>query len=94
MTWIRNTILHALRKTTKVSMHEVPLNFVYANPTISALAAFFQRVAMGGIDKEDDQAAQLALMDRLLERYGTKFAAPCWASGAKPPVARDIVVSS
>ncbi|RPD70255.1 acetyl-CoA synthetase-like protein [Lentinus tigrinus ALCF2SS1-7] len=80
-TYIRNTILHALRTTTKLSIHDVPLNFVYTNPTISALATYVQRILSGrGVDKEAERAARIAQMEALLDKYSAEFKKSQWTS--------------
>ncbi|KAI0685536.1 acetyl-CoA synthetase-like protein [Cerioporus squamosus] len=80
-TYIRNTILHALKTTTKLSIHDIPLNFVYTNPTIAALATFLQGVLSGkGVDKEAERAARIAQMETLLNKYSAEFKKPQWTS--------------
>ncbi|KAF8577132.1 NAD(P)-binding protein [Ramaria rubella] len=45
-TYIRNTILHALRKVTPTgNVGKVPLSFVYQHPTVRALAVFSGQVS-------------------------------------------------
>ncbi|KAL7278799.1 hypothetical protein ACG7TL_007808 [Trametes sanguinea] len=78
-TWIRNTILNAVRKTTMVSTHNVPLNIVYANPTVAALRAYLTGVVSG---KEVEQRAQYAKrleeMKELVAKYTKDWPAPQW----------------
>ncbi|KAI0350525.1 acetyl-CoA synthetase-like protein [Trametes cingulata] len=80
-TWIRNTILHAVRATTSISTHDVPLNFVYANPTIASLSAFLRGLISGQVvDQDAERAARLSQMQELVRKYGTKWPTPEWAS--------------
>ncbi len=86
-TWIRNTILHMLRTTTKISVHDVPQQFVYANPSIDALTRFLCGLLVGKtVNEEADRSAQLARMTALVEKYGLNFPTAAWASqdGAAP----------
>lgn len=48
-TWIRNTILHALRAASKdqTIVHRISLNVVYENPSIHALADFMFHTLSG-----------------------------------------------
>ena len=39
-TWIRNSVLHAVRETTKLNTRAIPANFVYQHPTIASIASF------------------------------------------------------
>ncbi|KAI0369579.1 acetyl-CoA synthetase-like protein [Pilatotrama ljubarskyi] len=80
-TWIRNTILHAVRTTTSISTHDVPLNFVYFNPTIASLGAFLSGLLSGqAIDKNAERAARLAQMQDLVRKYTAKWPTPRWSS--------------
>ena len=81
-TWIRNTTLHALRSTTKVSVHDIPLNFVYNHPTVMQLATFLIGVLTGRAanDKDAARAARLAQMDTMLHKYASAFPTPAWRS--------------
>ena len=70
-TYIRNTVLHALRQSSRVALHALPANFVYDNPTIAALTAFILRLfsagADGGADAEAAAAATARTLDALLD---------------------------
>ena len=61
-TYMRNTVIHALRSSTNVNVHDVPHNFIYANPTISALATFISRFVSGEtlLDADAEREASLA----------------------------------
>ncbi|KAL7278804.1 hypothetical protein ACG7TL_007815 [Trametes sanguinea] len=82
-TWIRNTILNAVRKTTMVSTHDVPLNFVYANPTIVALSAYLSGIVSGkGIDQRAQYAKRLEEMKELVAKYTKDWSAPQWKANS------------
>ncbi|KAI0772397.1 acetyl-CoA synthetase-like protein [Trametes elegans] len=69
-TWIRNTIIHALRVYSNVSVHEVPSNFVYANPTVAGLTRFLAGLVSGEThDEEAARAAAIARMRALFDKY-------------------------
>jgi hypothetical protein len=46
-TWIRHAILHALRESAKVSVHDIPSSLVYLNSTVRVLAQYVHRIATG-----------------------------------------------
>ncbi len=80
-TYIRNTILYPLRTTTKISVHDIPSNFIYTNPTIAALANFLQGIISGkGVDKDAERAARIAHMENMLNKYSAEFKKPQWTS--------------
>ncbi|KAI8989661.1 acetyl-CoA synthetase-like protein [Trametes punicea] len=80
-TWIRNTILHAMRTTTKVSIHDIPLNFIYAHPTIAGLSAYLAGLLAGKtVDRNAEPAMRLKQMKELVEKYTRDWPAPRWQS--------------
>lgn len=92
-TWIRNTILHAVRTTTKVSTHDVPGNFVYLHPTIAGLSAFLHGLVSGkSIDKDAERAERLAQMKALVEKYSAKWPSPRWEASVTAPAAEETVL--
>ncbi|KAJ7606318.1 male sterility protein-domain-containing protein [Mycena rosella] len=46
-TWIRNSILHALRNSARINIKAVPSTFVYSHPTLRLLADMLVRLASG-----------------------------------------------
>ncbi|KAI0320589.1 acetyl-CoA synthetase-like protein [Amylostereum chailletii] len=75
-TWIRNTIMHALRVSTKVSIHELPLTFVYSHPSIRALATFLRGVIQGeltSLEPEETVEVEVNAMFKLLDKYSANF---------------------
>ncbi|KAI0743094.1 acetyl-CoA synthetase-like protein [Daedaleopsis nitida] len=92
-TYIRNTILHALRTTTKAPVNDVPLNFVYNHPTIAMLSVFLHRILTGeAFDPAAERKARLAQMRAFLDKYGSDFPTPQWAASAAPAAAKETLV--
>ncbi|TCD61298.1 putative NRPS-like protein biosynthetic cluster [Steccherinum ochraceum] len=66
-TWIRNSILHALRNASSVDVRKIPTNFVYEHATIGGLAKFLSAHASNDLvvpSTEDKVAAMLAMVDK------------------------------
>lgn len=74
-TWIRNTILHALRQSSTVDTRNVPQNFVYAHPTITRLGLYVGQIAMYGAasTKGSTGADAIAEMQRMVAKYSQNF---------------------
>ncbi len=69
-TWIRNSIIHALRSSSSVNTHDISPGFVYAHPSIAALAAYLSSLFAGKIvDKDAEHAAGIGRMVALLDKY-------------------------
>lgn len=68
-TWIRNSILHALRTSSKTNIRKIPINFVYSNPTVSGLASFVHGVANSGYSRTEDRPTAAKAMEDMLEKY-------------------------
>ncbi|THH15905.1 hypothetical protein EW146_g4648 [Bondarzewia mesenterica] len=98
-TWIRNTVMHALRQSTSISLHGLPANFVYDNPTIATLAAFvaklLQRSAAGqqhGDSKAEADQFKIEELDAMVAKYTTAFPSHIVRPGAVEPASVDEVV--
>ncbi|PBK71685.1 acetyl-CoA synthetase-like protein [Armillaria solidipes] len=87
-TWIRNTILHALRSTSKINTHDIPHNFVYANPTIHLLSEYLVKVAKGSHLRDIKHQTQVML--DMARNYSTDFAIA--ASGLVPDSSKEVVL--
>ncbi|KAI0743082.1 acetyl-CoA synthetase-like protein [Daedaleopsis nitida] len=78
-TWIRNSILHAIRESAALSTHKVSQNVVYAHPTIRALSEHaheFVSAARAGREhagkpSEDDMRARTAAMLTMVDKYSS-----------------------
>ncbi|EKM51198.1 uncharacterized protein PHACADRAFT_103930 [Phanerochaete carnosa HHB-10118-sp] len=70
-TWIRNSILHALRQTTRVNSRAVPSNFVYQNSSISRLAQYVSSLAGTETPSDDivDGKQRIAAMHAMVQKY-------------------------
>lgn len=78
-TWIRNTILHALRKNISVDTRSIDSSFVYQFPTVTSLAQFVASVASltkphtNGVDGDSPVDAAVASMLAMVERHRINF---------------------
>ncbi|KAK7453574.1 hypothetical protein VKT23_011851 [Stygiomarasmius scandens] len=87
-TWIRNSLLRALRDSAKIDTRESAGNFIYDHPTISTLGAFISATAQSGsfdigygsLDKV------VASMLQMVEKYSQNFPEPKNAQGVKQPM--------
>ncbi|TFK37074.1 hypothetical protein BDQ12DRAFT_221196 [Crucibulum laeve] len=92
-TWIRNTILHTLRHSAKVSTRKIPQNFVYFNPTIRRLGTYVAHVVLYG---QGSMAVLMSSqktseMERLARLYSTDFPIHC-PSSPNPISEGDVVL--
>ena len=78
-TWIRNSILNALKNTTKLNVREISANFVYQNPTVSALGRFIHDLTSTGVSRQLDNTVKE--MTNLVEKYIKDFPAHKPADG-------------
>ncbi|GBE89735.1 acetyl-CoA synthetase-like protein [Sparassis crispa] len=72
-TWIRNTIIHAIRTSTTASMHDVPHNLVYMHPSIRILGDFVFHLASTG--KKANGASQVEMKAKEMHDLVKKYAA-------------------
>ncbi|TFY65192.1 hypothetical protein EVJ58_g2123 [Rhodofomes roseus] len=72
-TYIRNTILHALREDAKVGTRDLSGAFVYEHPTISTLGAFVSSVALGTEDTSASPTARVDAMHTMVAKYTSDF---------------------
>ncbi|TCD61564.1 putative NRPS-like protein biosynthetic cluster [Steccherinum ochraceum] len=74
-TWIRNSILHALRQSSAVETRKIPNNFVYQNPTIQSLGEYISALVQLGFKADEkiteapDTTASVAAMHKMVEQY-------------------------
>ncbi|KZT73709.1 acetyl-CoA synthetase-like protein [Daedalea quercina L-15889] len=75
-TYIRNTLLRAVRHTRKIDTRHVPESFVYENPTVTQLSSFMSSVALG-IDRPESAgtstAARVDAMHAMVAKYTAGF---------------------
>ena len=80
--WIRNSVLNALRNTTKLNTREIPANFVYQNPTVSALGKLIYDLTSTGNSRPlGDTVA--GMMD-LVRKYTHDFSSHKPTAGITP----------
>ncbi|KAF8154617.1 hypothetical protein B0H34DRAFT_783775 [Crassisporium funariophilum] len=74
-TWIRNTILHALRHSAKVSTRNIPINFVYSHPTIHQLAIYIMQIVQCGQSSVAlmFSSKRISEMGEMVEQFSTDF---------------------
>ncbi|KAI0734153.1 hypothetical protein C8Q72DRAFT_770789 [Fomitopsis betulina] len=75
-TYIRNTLLRAVRETTKIDARHVPEGFVYHNPTIVQLASFIFSTALGnGLPNDGGYptAGRIDAMRAMVAKYTYDF---------------------
>lgn len=72
-TWIRNTILYALRSMPSISIHTISTQFIYENPTVLSLAEFIASLINIGSFKLTDSLGKIDLMLNMVEKYGNNF---------------------
>ena len=68
-TWIRNSLVHALRETTEVNPRSIPGNFIYQNPTVDSLASFVSGLVSSNGQKGSAQDQAVAFMLSMVEKY-------------------------
>ncbi|KAI0343217.1 acetyl-CoA synthetase-like protein [Trametopsis cervina] len=93
VTWIRNSILHALRQA-EVKTRGIAHNFVYQHPTIEDLSAFVAGQA-NNVSTEasapSDAQRSISEMNRMVDKYSTDFPTHTPQQGIKASD-RDVVV--
>lgn len=73
-TWIRNSLLQALRTSTQSNTRLVSTNVVYENPSISALAAFASQFArLAGREERSHNTSRVEEMQLMVNRYSQAF---------------------
>ena len=73
-TWIRNTILRALRDSAQLNTRAVAGGFVYENPTVTRLAQFVYSLASGTREvAEESSEARASAMRAMAEKYSADF---------------------
>lgn len=94
-TWIRNTLIQSLRRTTRIPVHTIPYSFVYSHPTIAALVSFLlERVSEvpKHVSKEEVVKLKVEEMQKLLEKYN-HFTLPLSSPKTKISSGRVVLVT-
>ncbi|KAI9459309.1 acetyl-CoA synthetase-like protein [Russula earlei] len=86
-TYIRNSVLHALRKTKPEIVKLVSASFVYEHPTVERMATFLSKAVT---DPQSTQSVDLATrgreMQALVDKYTESFPARLALNGSAPPL--------
>ncbi|KAF7353828.1 Acetyl-CoA synthetase-like protein [Mycena venus] len=90
-TWIRNTILHALRNSQRVDMKTVPSNFVYTYSTVRLLADLVTRLASESGSRPEDVSRRADAMQAMVQKYTEGF--PEHRGTAAEPGAEVVVLT-
>ncbi|KAJ7153563.1 hypothetical protein C8R43DRAFT_885444 [Mycena crocata] len=72
-TWIRNSILHALRNSKQVDIRLVPNNFVYSRPTLRLLAEMFTDLVSGAPSQPSDISRRADAMQEMVHKHTEGF---------------------
>ncbi|SJL02274.1 uncharacterized protein ARMOST_05600 [Armillaria ostoyae] len=72
-TWIRNTLLHALRDSSGFDTRQFSNNIVYSNPSITQLAKYLVSVAQGALTPGGDAASRVDAMHEMVRKYSKDF---------------------
>ncbi|KAJ7763433.1 hypothetical protein B0H16DRAFT_1527845 [Mycena metata] len=78
-TWIRNSILHALRRAQISGLADIPHDFVYTHPTIRLLAIYLVQIASGLPSPPSTPLDRTLRMQEMVLKYSQKF--PTSSSG-------------
>ncbi|KAJ7640716.1 hypothetical protein DFH06DRAFT_1429524 [Mycena polygramma] len=90
-TWIRNSILHALRNSQKINTKSLPGTFVYSHPTPRLLADLLTKLAAGAVSEPEElEAAHARAMEAMVQKYVHGFPQHC---GTENPVAQAVFVT-
>lgn len=68
-TWIRNTLLRALRDTSEIDTRQTTDNFVYSHLSISQLATFLHSVAQGAYVSNVGSYSRVDSMHAMVLKY-------------------------
>jgi hypothetical protein len=72
-TWIRNTLLRAVREAAELDTRQSADNFVYRQPTIGLLSGYiFKLVSGGSVDAESNER-RIETMIHAVEKYTQNF---------------------
>ncbi|KAH7907693.1 hypothetical protein BJ138DRAFT_455649 [Hygrophoropsis aurantiaca] len=86
-TWIRNSILRALRDSTQIDTHKIIINFVYEYPSVASLAVFLGKVVNGN-DTEIDNKSRIIkanAMRSMARLHSQGFPPPSTITTGQPP---------
>lgn len=91
-TWIRNTIVRALRDPYPEVVKRLSVNFVYQSPSVVALAQYISDLldAVRGRESRVQPVDKVELLQNLVKKYSANF--PARPSNLSEPVSKGDVV--
>ncbi|KII90166.1 hypothetical protein PLICRDRAFT_40364 [Plicaturopsis crispa FD-325 SS-3] len=89
-TFIRNSVLLAVRKTKPALARELPENFLYKNPTINALTSYLVQ-KIGGLSVGEEQS-ELQQMEALVEELTSNLPTATTPSTTEAPSSGDVIL--
>lgn len=97
-TWIRNSLLRALRDSADIDARHLGDNFVYVHPTISSLSSFIHAVATGITDEsmvstESREAAMKALVEKYTSSGFPAYKGVPFSNGIAKPHGDTVLVT-
>ncbi|KAF7352571.1 Acetyl-CoA synthetase-like protein [Mycena venus] len=66
-TWIRNSLLRALRDSAQIETRQTTHNFVYDHPSISSLAAFVLSLVSGKVQESSSLSSETAMNEMVFK---------------------------
>ncbi|KAJ7769931.1 hypothetical protein B0H16DRAFT_1516867 [Mycena metata] len=92
-TWIRNSLLHALRDSARLDTRENTHNFVYDYPTISRLAEFLCTVASGTQGHDASTTTKTRAMHDMVAKYTQDFPLHTGEQELSPSTGKVVLVT-
>ncbi|KAI9056494.1 acetyl-CoA synthetase-like protein [Trametes sanguinea] len=90
-TWIRNTILRAMRETDAAAAKRLPMNLVFQAPTIAALARIVHAI-MNNADADGAQTHTPQDLWKYVEKYSANFPERPANLDDRPASGKDVVL--
>ncbi|CDO77398.1 hypothetical protein BN946_scf184857.g4 [Trametes cinnabarina] len=90
-TWIRNTILHAIRETDPPAAKRLPMNLVFQAPTISALTRLVHTIT-NDVDADGAHAQSPQDLWKYVKKYSADFPERPSTLVDRPTGSKDVVV--
>ncbi|KAJ7167454.1 male sterility protein-domain-containing protein, partial [Mycena filopes] len=90
-TWIRNSLLRALRDSIQLDAHQTTQSFVYDHPTISGLASFIFALVSG--KEETYLVPQEVAMTEMATKFTHNFPSHTGTVNPPPPDAKVVAVT-
>ncbi|KAI0759162.1 hypothetical protein BC629DRAFT_1584384 [Irpex lacteus] len=91
-TWIRNSLLHALRLTSCTNARSIPINFVYDNPSVSQLSDYLASTARSPENRAISGTAAVQAMHETLAKYTQDFPVHC-PEEERTPIGDTVLVT-